>query len=167
MVPLRLAILTVSDAATRGDREDTSGAAIAHWAAERGHALVRTEVVPDEPAVVRAHLEALADEARVDLVLTTGGTGFTARDTTPEATRAVIEREAPGLAEAIRLEGAAHTPAAWLSRGLAGIRGGTIIVNLPGSPSGVGDGLRVLDRIIEHAVQLVRGTDTHMHPHHG
>ncbi len=167
MAPLRLAIITVSDAASRGEREDASGAAIAAWAEERGYTLVRTDVLPDEPALVRERLAGLADEAGVDLVLTTGGTGFTERDTTPEATLAVIEREAPGVAEAIRLEGAAKTAAAWLSRGVAGIRGRTIIVNLPGSPSGVRDGLAVLDRLVDHAVQLLRGRDTHLHPHHG
>lgn len=167
MAPLRLAILTVSDAASRGEREDASGAAIAAWAGERGYTVVSAEIVPDDPTAVSDFLTRLSDGDGADLVLTTGGTGFTERDTTPEATRSVLEREAPGLAEAIRVEGAGKTPMAWLSRGVAGIRGRTLIVNLPGSPSGVLDGLRVLDRVGEHAVQLVRGRDTHLHPHHG
>jgi molybdopterin adenylyltransferase len=167
MDALRLAILTASDAASRGDREDTSGDAIEAWAREQGYAVVSRAVVPDDEDRIRAHLAALADGGDVDLVVTTGGTGFAPRDVTPEATRAVIGREAPGLAEAIRLEGAAHMPYAWLSRGIAGIRGGALIVNLPGSTNGVRDGLSVLGRLAPHAVQLLRGRDTHLHPDHG
>lgn len=167
MEPVRLAILTVSDAADRGDREDTSGSAIQAWAEKGGHAVVERSVVPDDPVRIGECLAALADGGGVDLVLTTGGTGFTAGDLTPEATRTVIDRPAPGVVEAMRAEGARSTPSAWLSRGVAGIRAATLIVNLPGSPSGVHDGLTVLDTFLAHAVQLLRGHDTHRHPDHG
>jgi molybdenum cofactor biosynthesis protein B len=116
---------------------------------------------------VSAVLLALADRDDVDVVLTTGGTGLTARDITPEATRAVLERDVPGVAERLRTAGTDSTPYAALSRGVAGQRGSTLIINLPGSTGGVRDGLRVLDTIIDHAVQLMRGVNTESHdpPH--
>lgn len=167
MDPVRLAILTVSDAASRGERVDTSGDAIADWATGRGYQVVAREVVADEADGITERLVAHADGGAVDLILTTGGTGFTHRDVTPEATRAAVQRDAPGVAEALRLEGAASTPYAWLSRGVAGIRGDTLVVNLPGSTGGVRDGLAVLERLVDHAVQLMRGTETQRHPDHG
>ena len=167
MEPVRLAIVTVSDAASRGERRDTSGDAIAAWADERGYPVVQRVVLADDRDGIRGELEALADGGTVDVVLTTGGTGFTVRDVTPEATREALDRHAPGVAEALRARGARSTPTAWLSRGVAGIRAATLIVNLPGSPGGVRDGLGVLDDLVDHAVQLLRGRETHRHPNHG
>lgn len=163
MTPTRVAIVTVSDGVVRGERVDTSGQAIAQWAGARGHVVAAQVLVPDETFAISAALMHIADTDEADVILTTGGTGLTARDVTPEATRAVLEREAPGIAEAIRLEGAPHTQYAWLARGLAGTRAQSLIVNLPGSESGVRDGLAVLDRILAHAVQLIRGIDTGKH----
>jgi molybdopterin adenylyltransferase len=154
---IRVAILTVSDGVTTGHREDRSGAAIASWAGERGHEVIHMEAVPDEVDRIAELLSAWCDGGSVDIVLTTGGTGFTRRDVTPEATRPLIERDAPGLAEAIRRRGVAHTSYAVLSRGLAGIRRRTLIVNLPGSTGGVRDGIAVLDEVLGHAVELLRG----------
>jgi molybdenum cofactor synthesis domain-containing protein len=159
---IRIAVLTVSDGVTAGTREDRSGDVIAGWAAQRGHVLVARTVVPDDAARIQTALEEQTT-ADTDVIVTTGGTGFTVRDVTPEATARVIERPAPGIAEAIRARGARTTQYAWLSRGLCGIRGRTLIVNLPGSTGGVRDGLALLDEVIEHAVQLLRGDDTGRH----
>lgn len=159
-MPIRLAILTISDAGSRGERADGSGDLIAAWAAERGFALAERSLLPDETAQISATLAKWADSGGIDFILTTGGTGLTARDVTPEATRAILEKEAPGIAEALRMSVYPRFPRAALSRGLAGVRAKTLIVNLPGSPGGVRDGLGVLNDLVEHAVELVRGTKT-------
>jgi len=154
---LRVAVLTISDAGARGERADTSGDAIVAWATGRGYRVAERALVPDEPSRIVATLAGWADADRADLALTTGGTGLTPRDVTPEATRAVLDKEAPGIAEALRMAVYPRFPRAALSRGLAGVRGRTLIVNLPGSPGGVRDGLAVLEGVVEHAVELVRG----------
>ncbi len=157
---LRLAILTISDAGHRGQRADASGDAIAAWAAERGYTLADRALVPDETARIAAVLASWSDGGAADLILTTGGTGLTPRDVTPEATRAVLDKEAPGIAEALRMAVYPRFPRAALSRGTAGVRARTLIVNLPGSTGGVRDGLAVLAEFVDHAVDLVRGERT-------
>lgn len=155
--PLRVAVLTVSDAGARGERADRSGELCAAWAAARGAVLVARALVPDDTAAIAARLAAWCDAGDAELVLTTGGTGLGPRDVTPEATRAVLEREAPGIAERLRVLYVASFPRAALSRGTAGVRGRTLVVNLPGSPSGVRDALAALDPIVDHACDVVTG----------
>jgi molybdenum cofactor synthesis domain-containing protein len=157
---MRIAILTVSDAGSRGERVDSSGDVIVAWAQARSAQVVHRQLVPDESGRIVPVLLGLCDRDEADLVLTTGGTGLSPRDITPEATRAVIEREAPGIAERLRITSLESFPRAALSRGLAGVRNRTLIVNLPGSPGGVRDSLAALQPIIDHAVQIVRGSPT-------
>ncbi|HYR31869.1 MAG TPA: MogA/MoaB family molybdenum cofactor biosynthesis protein [Gemmatimonadales bacterium] len=154
---IRVGVLTVSDLASQGRRADASGDAVAAWVAGRGFELVVRSVVPDETDRIAAKLARWSDSGEVDLVLTTGGTGLGVRDVTPEATLVVVDRSAPGIAEALRAAAAPKFPRAWLSRGAAGTRGQTLIVNLPGSTGGVKDGLAVLADLVDHAVALVRG----------
>jgi len=158
---ITIAILTISDRCASGEREDASGAAIAAWASERGHTIAARDVVCDDVDRIVARLLEWCDDAVPKIVLTTGGTGFGPRDVTPEATRVVIEREAPGLAEVLRADGLRHTPRAVLSRGIAGTRANALIVNLPGSTAGVRDGLATLDPLVEHIAALLAGHTEH------
>lgn len=154
---MRVAILTISDAGARGERADGSGDAIAAWANERGYELSARALVPDDSVEIVRQLLSWCDGDSADLVLTTGGTGLSARDNTPEATRAVLEREAEGIAERLRIACIDSFPRAALSRGVAGSRNRTLVVNLPGSTSGVRDSLHALVPIVDHAVAIVRG----------
>jgi len=156
---MRIGILTVSDRCSRGEEQDLSGPFIAGWATEHlGACVVRQEIVPDERPDIARTLAAWCDAGDIDLILTTGGTGFAPRDVTPEATRDVIEREAPGLAEAMRSAGLAVTPRAMLSRAIAGIRQHTLIVNMPGSPKAVREYLEVLAPALPHGIEILKGT---------
>lgn len=157
---LRVAVITVSDRSARGERPDASGPALAE-AVESGDAeVMRRDVVPDDPARLTALLTAICrEDGAPDLVLTTGGTGIGPRDRTPEATTAACDRLVPGIAEALRARSLAVTPHAMLSRGVAGILGTTLIVNLPGSPGGARDGWDVVAPIAAHAASQLRGGD--------
>jgi len=160
MEPIRASVVTVSDKGYAGEREDVSGPLLAALLRKMGAEIESQRIVPDEQVEIEQELTRLADEARVDLVVTTGGTGPTPRDITPEATLTVIEREMPGLAELLRFEGYRKTTLAVLSRGVAGIRGGTLIVNLPGSPKAVREGMETLTPILPHAIRMLRGVHT-------
>jgi molybdenum cofactor synthesis domain-containing protein len=152
---IRIGILTLSDRSARGERADISGPALAELICAQSWAIVKQEILPDDETGIRAALIEWADSGEVDVILTTGGTGFALRDVTPEATRAIIEREAPGLSETMRAESLKKTPHAMLSRAVAGIRRRTLIVNLPGSPKGAVENLQTILPILPHAVQLL------------
>jgi molybdopterin adenylyltransferase len=158
---MRVAILTVSDSVVSGTRTDASGEAIAAWCSARAYDVVEHRTAIDDTSVIAPILAGWCDSGGVDLVVTTGGTGLSPRDVTPEATRAVIEREAQGIAEYLRSASFARFPRAALSRGLCGVRGSALIVNLPGSPSGVRDALAALEPIVDHAVQVLKGNNSH------
>jgi len=153
----RAALLTVSSSRAGGGREDESGARMATLAERLGATVAGAEAITDDRAAIESRLRHWADEARVDLILTSGGTGFSPDDVTPEATRAAIEREAPGLAEAMRVASREHTPHWMLSRGVAGIRGGTLIVNLPGNPDAVEQAGGAILAALPHALDLLAG----------
>lgn len=161
---MRVAVLTISDAGAKGERADTSGDAIAEWVARQGHNLAQRSVVPDDTVEIVRALVDWADNDRADLVLTTGGTGLSARDRTPEATRAAIDVEAPGIIERVRVATLESFPRGALSRAVAGVRHKSVIVNLPGSPGGVRDALAALDPIIQHACDIARGAATDHSP---
>lgn len=161
---MRVAILTISDASSRGEREDASGPAAAEWARSLGYDVSARAVVRDDSVDIVRQLLAWCDADAADLVLTTGGTGLSPRDVTPEATRAVIEREAAGIAERLRIETGADSARAALGRGIAGVRARTLIVNLPGSPRAVRECLEALSPMASHAINILRGSATDHSP---
>ncbi len=151
----KIGIITVSDRSSRGERDDLSGPEIRKWCEKLNFTVVEEIIIPDEADVIKKTLIELSDKG-IDLILTTGGTGFAPRDVTPEATKAVIEREAPGFAEVMRMRSLQITPHAMLSRAVSGIRKNTLIINLPGSPKGVGENLEFIESAIPHAIKLLK-----------
>lgn len=153
---IRFGILTLSDRSSRGERADSSGPALARLIQAESWSVVKQSILSDEGSAIREILIQWADSGEMDVILTTGGTGFSPRDVTPEATRAVIDREAPGLAEAMRASSLKITPFAMLSRIVTGIRKKTLIINLPGSPKGAVENLQVVIPVLEHAIKLLQ-----------
>jgi molybdopterin adenylyltransferase len=153
---LHFAVLTVSDRSARGERPDSSGPALVDLIKSKGWEVTHSGILPDDISILRESLAAWADRGDADIILTTGGTGFAPRDITPEATRAVIEREAPGLVEAMRSASGVKSPHAMLSRAVAGMRGKVLIINLPGSPKAAVENLQIVLPALEHAVQLLQ-----------
>src|SRR5262245_45971577 len=157
---IRFGILTLSDRSARGEREDSSGPALARLIQAENWSVDKHEVLPDNDSAIRAVLSEWSDSGELDVIHTTGGTGFAPRDVTPEATRAVLDREAPGLAEAMRAASLKITPHAMLSRIVTGIRRNTLIINLPGSPKGAVENLQVVIPVLSHAIQLLTDDPT-------
>ena len=160
----RLAILTVSTSGSQGQREDTGSQAIKEVLAEPEYGVVRYEIVSDEKDVIAQRMAEWADSPDVDLVVSTGGTGLGPRDVTPEACLSILDKEVPGLAEAMRAETLKFTPMAMISRSVAGIRGNTLIVTLPGSPRGVKETLEVVKPVLPHAIELLQRESVNEHP---
>lgn len=155
-----LGILTISDRGAKGERKDLSGPEIERVLADFPARLEAYEIIPDEEALIAEKLKEYADQKKLDLILTTGGTGLSPRDVTPEATRRVLDKEVPGLAEAMRLEGTKITPMAMLSRAVSGIRGRSLIINLPGSPVAVRENLSIILPVLKHALEKIQGDPT-------
>lgn len=156
-IQIQAVVITASDACSAGEREDESGAALVELLTEVGAQIVAKEILNDDLDPLADKLRSYADRDDVNLIVTTGGTGFGPRDNTPEATLRVIEREAPGLAEAMRTQTLKNTPMAMISRGVCGIRSGTLIVNLPGSPKGVRESFDIIKPVLSHAIGLLEG----------
>jgi molybdenum cofactor synthesis domain-containing protein len=154
---MNVAIITISDTVASGERQDASGPAVAARCQELKFTVESTHTLPDDPAQIRSLLSKLADAQNIDVILTTGGTGIGPRDSTPEATQSIAERLVPGMAEEMRRKGLAHTPRAILSRGVAAIRGSTLILNLPGSPKGAVESLDAVAALLPHSVQIIHG----------
>ncbi len=158
---INVAILTISDSSNAGTRADLSGPSVAARCREQGWLVTNTEVIPDDRHLISARISSLADDMGADVILTTGGTGVSSRDITPEATRDVIHKEIPGLGELMRTEGLRHTRRAALSRGIAGTRDRTLVVNLPGSPKGAVQSLNAILDLVPHLVDLLHGRTAH------
>jgi molybdenum cofactor synthesis domain-containing protein len=157
----RVAVLTISDAGYKGERKDTSGEVIVQMMSGPGYRLVRREIVPDESDMIAEKLSEWCDGGEVDVIVTTGGTGLGPRDVTPETVRRIVDIEVPGVGEAMRMGTLKHTPMAMLSRAVAGVRNGCLIVTLPGSPQGVRECLAVVAPVIPHALEMIRGWRGH------
>lgn len=163
--PPCIAVITLSDRSAAGDRKDLSGSVIVELASALGMNIVDQKILPDEVDLLRAALIELADKKKVELIITTGGTGLGPRDVTPEATMAVIDRRIPGMEEAMRRAGSENTPYAMLSRAVCGMRGKTLIINLPGNPKGVRESLNVILPVLRHAVELAQSPRVDDHTH--
>jgi len=161
LADIRAVVVTVSDACSRGERVDQSGEDLVTYLRDMNAHVIDTRILSDDLDPLISELRALADRNDVNLIITTGGTGLGPRDNTPEATKRVIEREAPGIAEAIRTESLRHTPMGMISRGVAGICSGTLIINLPGSPKAVRESFQVIQPVLNHAIDLISGNTAH------
>lgn len=161
MSKIRAVVITASDACARGEREDASGAALVQLLTDLGAHVVASKILSDDLDPLAQTLREFADRDDVNLIVTTGGTGLGPRDNTPEATQQVIQREVPGMAEAIRAESLKSTPMAMISRGVCGVRSGTLIVNLPGSPKAVKETFAVIAPVLSHAIELLSGRTSH------